>query len=73
VKQHPLIQGTTSIGMVSVPQDGSEASIVPEKPVSVDSAPVQGFLTSRVLDAMKAKHAGCMHEFHQPDLGNRDG
>jgi len=58
VRQHPLIQGTTSIGMVNVLVDGSEASIVPEKSVPADSAPIQGFLIPRVLDAMKEKHAG---------------
>ena len=58
VKQHPLIQGTQSIAMVNVLTDGSEASIVPERPVDVDAAPIQSFLISRVLDAMKAKHAG---------------
>ena len=57
LKQHPLIQGTLSIGMVNVLDDGTEASIVPEKPVSVDSPPIQGFLIPRVLDALKEKHA----------------
>ncbi len=58
VRQHPLIQGTLSIGMVNVLADGSEASIVPERPVDADAAPIQGFLVPRVLDGMKEKHAG---------------
>lgn len=63
-RQLPLIQGTTSIGMVNVLEDGSEASIVPEKPINVDSAPIQGFLLPRVLDAMKEKHAGFDYRLH---------
>ncbi len=58
VRQDPLIQGTLSIGMVNILEDGSEASIVPERPVDIDAAPIQGFLIPRVLDTMKAKHAG---------------
>ena len=58
VKQHPLIQGTTAIGTITVLEDGSEASIVPEKPIPADSAPIRGFLIPRVLDTMKAKHSG---------------
>jgi hypothetical protein len=58
VRQHPLIQGTTSVGIVNVLEDGSEASIVPEHPIPVDAGPVQGFLIPRVLDAMKTKHEG---------------
>ena len=58
VRQHPLIQGTTSVGIINVLEDGSEASIVPEHPIPVDAGPVQGFLIPRVLDAMKTKHEG---------------
>jgi hypothetical protein len=57
VKQTPLIDGTRSIGMLTVLSDGSEASLVPEKRIPADSAPVRGFLIPRVLDVMKAKHA----------------
>ena len=56
VRQHPLIQGTTAIGMLNVLEDGSEASIVPEKPIDTDSAPIRGFLIPRVLNAIKEKH-----------------
>jgi len=62
VRQVPLIQGTRSVGMVNVLADSSEASIVPEKPIPADSAPIKNFLISRVLDAIVAKH---------PDVGYR--
>ena len=58
VKQVPLIDGTTAIGMVNVLEDGSESSIVPENPVPADSAPIRGFLVPRILEAMKTKHPG---------------
>jgi hypothetical protein len=57
LKQHPLIQGTLSIGMLNVLDNGTEASVVPEKPIPLDSPPVQSFLIPRVLDAMKEKYA----------------
>ena len=56
IKQHPLITGTRSHGMLNVSLDGSEIRIVPEKPIPVDSKPVASFLISRVLEPMKAKH-----------------
>jgi len=56
VKQRPLIDGTRAIGMVNVLADGSEVSIVPERTVPADSAPVHGFLVPRVLDAIRAKY-----------------
>jgi hypothetical protein len=69
VKQQPLIQGTTSVGMLNVLTDGSEASIVPERPVDVDAAPIQRFLISKVLDAMKEKHVGFDYRLQVDDQG----
>ena len=57
LKQHPLIQGTLSIGMLNVLEEAGEASIVPEKCIPPDSPPVQSFLIPRILDAMKEKYA----------------
>jgi hypothetical protein len=58
VKQIPLINGTTAIGMINVLADGSQASMVLEKPIPADCAPIRNFLIPRLLDAMKAKHPG---------------
>ncbi len=58
VRQFPLSQDTMAIGMMNVLEDGSEASLVPEKPVPLETGPVMGFLVNRVLEAMKAKHPG---------------
>ena len=68
VRQMPLLEGTLSIGMVNVLADNSELSIVPQHPVSVEEAPIKGFLIPRVLDAMKEKHP--KFEYHlQVDRG----
>jgi hypothetical protein len=69
VKQYPLIDGTTAIGMLSALEDGSQVSIVPEKPISADSPPIRGFLVPRILEAMKAKHP---HVEYRLDV-NQDG
>lgn len=53
LRQFPLVQGTLAVGMVNLLEDGSEASIVPEKPVPVDDPAVRGFLVRKVLDAME--------------------
>ena len=52
IRQFPLIQGTVAIGMINLLEDGSEASIVPEKPIPADDPAITGFLLARVLDAM---------------------
>ena len=69
VRQVPLIDGTTAIGMVNVLEDGSQVSIVPEKPISADSPPIRGFLVPRILEAMKTKHP---HVEYRLDI-NQDG
>lgn len=58
IRQFPLIQGTVAIGMINLLEDGSEASMVPEKPIPADDPAITGFLLARVLDSMVAKHPG---------------
>jgi hypothetical protein len=60
VKQHPLLKGVTSFGMLNVL--GAEASLVPEQPVVLNSPLIDGFLVRRVLEPMKAKHEGFSYE-----------
>jgi len=69
VRQLPLINGTTAIGIMNVLADGSEASIVPERPVPADAAPIRSFLVPKVLDAMKAKHP---HVEYRLDIDEND-
>jgi hypothetical protein len=56
LKQIPLVDGTTTIGMINALADGTEVSLVPSKPVPTDSRPIQGFLISKILEAIKTKH-----------------
>lgn len=58
LKQIILIDGKRTIGVVNALADGTEVSLVPSKPLPVDSRPVQGFLLSKVLESFKAKHPG---------------
>jgi hypothetical protein len=54
VKQHPLLKEITSFGMLNVLDE--ECSIVPEKPVPVNTALIDGFLVRKILQPMKSKH-----------------
>jgi hypothetical protein len=56
VKQYPLIDGTTAIGMLSALEDGSQVSIVPERPIKADDPAIANFLIPRILDQIAAKH-----------------
>jgi hypothetical protein len=56
VKQVPLIDGTTAIGMVNVLEDGSQVSIVSERTIKADDPVIANFLVPRVLDQIVAKH-----------------
>lgn len=69
VRQFPLIQGQTTIGMLNVLEDGTEASIVPEKPVPSDDPALIGFLFSKVLDAMVEKHSGLEYHVVEEERG----
>lgn len=56
VRQHPLIRGTRSYGMLNVL--GDECSIVPEQLVPLNTALIDGFLVRKILEPMKTKHEG---------------
>lgn len=56
LRQYPLTEGLRAIGMLNILEDGSEASIVPEKTFNVDDPAITGFLISKFLDPMCAKH-----------------
>ena len=56
LKQYPLIDGTTAIGMLSALEDGSQVSIVPERPIKADDPAIANFLIPRILDQIAAKH-----------------
>jgi hypothetical protein len=55
VRQHPLLKGLKSFGMVN--QLGEEFSIVPERPVPVNTALVDGFLMRKIVEPLAAKHS----------------
>jgi len=54
VKQYPLLKGLQSFGMINIL--GEEAAIIPERPLPVNTALIEGFLLRKVLDPMKTKH-----------------
>jgi hypothetical protein len=70
IKQIPLIQGTTALGMMNVLEDGSEASIVPERPIPVDIGPVKSFLLQRVLEPVAAKDPQFRYRLVTSEDGN---
>jgi hypothetical protein len=53
VRQIPLVKGVQSFGMVNVLAD--EISLVPEHPIPVDTALINGFLLPRVVEPLVAK------------------
>jgi hypothetical protein len=53
-KQYPLLRELKSFGMINILED--KAAIVPEHPVLVNTALVEGFLVRKVLAPMKEKH-----------------
>lgn len=69
VRQFPLVQGILAVGMVNVLEDGSEASIIPEKPIHVEDTAITRFLVQRVLDTMVAKHPGLEYRVIAGDDG----
>lgn len=69
VRQFPLVQGLSAVGMVNVFEDGSEASIVPEGQVYAGDPAFTGFLFPRVLDAMTEKHPGMSYHVVEGEDG----
>mgnify|MGYP001081656526 CR=1 FL=1 len=61
IKQFPLIEGTTAVGMLNVSVDGKEATLVPEKPVNAEDPAVKNFLVPRIFDALKQKYPDFQH------------
>jgi len=57
IKQFPLIEGTRAVGMLNVLTDGTEATLVPEKPVSSEDPAIRNFLVPRIFDALKQKYS----------------
>jgi len=57
IKQYPLIgSNNRALGMMNIHVDGTQASIVPEKPINAEDPAIRSFLIARVLEAKKQKH-----------------
>lgn len=69
IRQFPLTQGTVAIGMINLLEDGSEASIVSEKPILAEDPAISGFLLARVLDSMVAKHPSLEYRIAKSNEG----
>jgi hypothetical protein len=54
LRQYPLLKGTQSYGMLNVL--GEEYSIVPEHPVPVNTALIDGFLLRKIVKPLVEKH-----------------
>ena len=59
IRQTPLFakeDERKSVGMINYADDGSEISLVPEHPISLESPPLRTFLLGKGLPGMKLKH-----------------
>ncbi len=54
VKQFPLLRDLKSFGMINTL--GEEISIIPERPVPIDTPLIDGFLIRKIIEPMIAKH-----------------
>jgi hypothetical protein len=66
VRQFPLLKELHSFGMVNVL--GEEIAVIPERPVSLDTALIEGFLIRRVIEPLVAKH-GLSYTFKRTSNG----
>ena len=66
IQQFPLLRELRSFGMVNVL--GEEIAVVPERPVSMDNALIDGFLVRRIIEPLVAKH-GLAYTFKRGNNG----
>ena len=57
IRQEPIFFKLASVGLCNIDEQHSEVCFIPDRPVKSDSPPISSFLRSRILDAMKQKHA----------------
>jgi hypothetical protein len=55
LRQFPLTEGLKSVGMLNA-LNNEEVSLVPEKPIKIESPTISGFLIPKILEPMCSKH-----------------